>query len=514
MSKFDINDFEDPKVWDLICDGKTKGVFQLESNLGKHWAKQVKPRNIKELAALISLIRPGTLLARDANGKSMTQVYVDRKAGLEPVDYPDDSLEPILKETYGVLVYQEQSMKIAQQLAGFNLKEADSLRKAIGKKKADLMEEVKKAFLAGAESKKIVTKEVAGEIFSWIEASNRYAFNKSHAVSYAINAYWSAYCKQYKLRKFYVSYMNRSDRKPKPEIELKQLIMDAKSADIETYPPRLHHMQTNFIFEGDKIYFGLRHVKNVGTKECEKIEALQKEQDISNYSWMDCLIKIIYSRKINKRATVAMISVGAFSGVKNRESRQKMLYEYDSWTGLSAREKQAVADNYKSGLTLAQCVELLPDWIKINSRRIISVKDIKDALIQPFYDLNDDPVSIAEAELKFLGCALTCSKADSVNISTYLCKDVSKSAIKGKLNLSVVINSIRIHKTKRGKNPGQEMAFVCAEDSSGELDSVTIFPDTYKEYRDILVEGNTVLLSGEISKKDRDSFIVNKVAQV
>ena len=117
---FDINDFNDPDVWDLICEGRTKGVFQLESQLGRSWAKRVKPRNISELAALISLIRPGCLKAI-SEGKSMTQHYVDRKAKQDPVTYPDDSLEEILSETYGVLVYQEQSMRIAQKLAGFNL---------------------------------------------------------------------------------------------------------------------------------------------------------------------------------------------------------------------------------------------------------------------------------------------------------------------------------------------------------------------------------------------------------
>ena len=130
---FNINNFEDQEVWDLICSGKTKGIFQLESNLGRHWAKQLKPRNISELAALISLIRPGCLRAY-VDGKNMTQHYVDRKTGKDAVTYPHDSLEEVLKETYGVLVYQEQSMMIAQKLAGFSLKDADSLRKAIGKK--------------------------------------------------------------------------------------------------------------------------------------------------------------------------------------------------------------------------------------------------------------------------------------------------------------------------------------------------------------------------------------------
>lgn len=176
-NKFDINDFNDAKVWDLISSGKTKGVFQLESNLGRHWAKQLQPKNISELAALISLIRPGCLKAY-TDGKSMTQHYVDRKAGKDPVSYPHDSLSEILEETYGVLVYQEQSMMIAQKLAGFTLKEADSLRKAIGKKNAALMAEVKTAFIEGAKKLNIVTEEVANEIFSWIEKSNRYAFNK------------------------------------------------------------------------------------------------------------------------------------------------------------------------------------------------------------------------------------------------------------------------------------------------------------------------------------------------
>ena len=180
-------DFNDEKTWDLICSGKTKGVFQLESNLGKSWAKRVKPRNIEELAALISIIRPGTLKAIQ-DGKSMTQRFVDRKNLTEKIEYLHESLEPILKNTQGVLVYQEQSMQIAQQLAGFNLQEADNLRKAIGKKKADLMAEIKKDFLAGTKRQGIVDQETAEEIFSWIEKSSRYAFNKSHAVSYAICA--------------------------------------------------------------------------------------------------------------------------------------------------------------------------------------------------------------------------------------------------------------------------------------------------------------------------------------
>ena len=153
-------DYSDKKTWSLFAEGKTKGIFQLESGLGRAWSKKLAPNNIEELSALIAIIRPGTLKAY-IDGKSMTQIYVDRKHGREDVVYLHPALEDILKPTYGVLVYQEQSMRIAQKIAGFDLKEADVLRKAIGKKKASLMNEVKKSFIEGAIRVGMVSKEEA-----------------------------------------------------------------------------------------------------------------------------------------------------------------------------------------------------------------------------------------------------------------------------------------------------------------------------------------------------------------
>lgn len=511
---FDINNFEDDEVWDLICFGKTKGIFQLESSLGRHWSKQLKPRNINELAALISLIRPGCLKAF-TDGKSMTQHYVDRKNGIDNVDYPDPSLENILKETYGVIVYQEQSMKIAQELAGFSLKEADGLRKAIGKKKADLMEEIKKVFIDGAEKKGIIKKEVAAEIFSWIEKSNRYAFNKSHAVSYAINAYWSAYCKKYRPIAFYLTYLNRSNSKPDPQKELKELIMDARQDNIEVYPPRLDHIYNDFTYNNGIIYFGISHIKNVGVKECESLQEIQKKYDISNFTWIDCLIKIIHELGLNKRSVISLISVGAFNGKNNKYTRQKMLYEFDSWESLSEREKDCIKNNYNSNSSLEKCISEIPKLIKITSKRLPVLTDIQKSLSKPFFSLEDDLSSIVDYETKFLGCALTCGKTDNITISNKMCKDVScGTIISGKINLAVMISSVRTYRTKRGKNSGQDMAFLRVEDSSGELDSVTIFPEQYQEYKDLLIERNTVLLMSEISKKDKTSIIVNKVIQI
>ena len=179
-------------TWKLIQTGRTKGIFQLESNLGRKWAKQLAPSNLEEMSALISLIRPGCLRAI-VDGKSMTEHYCDRKNCGAEVKYFHNALEPILKETYGVLVYQEQSMKIAQSIAGFNLQEADVLRKAIGKKKADIMAKVKGGFLEGCHNMEAINDEQATEIFGWIQESQRYSFNDDrylHSLFYLQADFW------------------------------------------------------------------------------------------------------------------------------------------------------------------------------------------------------------------------------------------------------------------------------------------------------------------------------------
>lgn len=155
------------KTWDLISDGNTKGCFQLESRLGKSMAKKLKPQNIEQLAALISVLRPGCLEAiRD--GKSVSNHYIDKKNGLESIDYYHPALENALKSTFGEMIYQEQAMEIARVIAGFDLQEADMLRKAIGKKRPEEMAKLKTKFIDGAAKSSIVSTTQAEEIFSWI----------------------------------------------------------------------------------------------------------------------------------------------------------------------------------------------------------------------------------------------------------------------------------------------------------------------------------------------------------
>ena len=288
-------DYNCEKTWGLFHEGRTKGVFQLESNLGRSWSKKLKPNSVEELAALVALIRPGCLKAI-SDGKSMTQRYVDRKRGIEEVTYLDPSLEEILKPTYGVLVYQEQSMRIAQQIAGFNLQEADILRKAIGKKKAGLMAEVKNSFLKGAESKGIVTKAIAEEIFSWIEKSSRYSFNKSHAVVYAEMSYWSAYDKAHFTEEFFLAYLYYANEKQDPHEEVYELVSEAKLFNMETKTPNITNVSDKFNIQDGVIYFGIKDIKSLagksGDKALEAIGEVTKElgKPASKWSWMEILL--------------------------------------------------------------------------------------------------------------------------------------------------------------------------------------------------------------------------------
>tara|TARA_R110000824_G_scaffold199900_3_gene383952 strand:- start:23880 stop:27038 length:3159 start_codon:yes stop_codon:yes gene_type:complete len=515
-----LKNLDDPESWNLISDGCTKGVFQLESQLGRSWAKRLKPSNIEELAALVSLIRPGCLDAY-SEGKSMTQHYVDRKHGREEVEYLHESLEEILSETYGVIVYQEQSMMIAQKLAGFDLQEADDLRKAIGKKQVSLMAKVKNSFLKGATSQGTVSKETAEEIFSWIEKSSRYAFNKSHAISYAIDGFHSAYCKAHNVHKFFEVYLEHAKRKPDTQLEIKELVNDAKLHNIEVLPPRLNHFYKNFKLVNDKIYFGIANVKNIGGSEAQKLcditQEYNKIKPLEEWNWVDTLLFL--GTSVNKRAMNALISIAAFNGKNNRKQRNEMLYEFDSWRQLTAREIAYIRGTHEQdGLpnrSFSYYLNELINNFKINSSRIVSVIDIKESLDKPMYSLADDINWIAATEEKFMGISLTCSKSDAIDNSLVnsSCKDVFQGSFTGKANLAVQINSIREYKIKNGKSRGKTMAFLSVEDGSATLDSVVIFPESYQKYKNVLFEGNTVIIMGKTSSKKDNSLIVDKVCE-
>jgi len=519
----DIN-YDCEETWNLFKQGFTKGVFQLESNLGRAWSKKLAPSNIEELAALIALIRPGCLKAI-IDGKSMTQRFVDRKHKKEDVTYLHESLEEILKPTYGVLVYQEQSMRIAQKIAGFNLKKADDLRKAIGKKKADLMALIKTDFITGCRDQDIVDETTAEEIFGWIEKSSRYSFNKSHAVAYAFDSYWSAWYKANHTNEFFLAYLFYASEKQDPHQEVYELVSEAKLFDIEVKLPKLSSFSTKFSIKEDGLYFGVKDVKSLtgvtGDKVIRAIEETKEDlgKNTIDFNWMDIIVYL--SPKINATAFKALCSIGFFSTKATNISRNGALYEYLIFRELTKAEATWVQNNYpkKQWKTMHDCfMELAPTKKEgggtSRAERSQIVYNEANFLVDPPYDLADDPAWIIEQENKFLGCPISLSKIDAADtsVANTCCKDILNGKIGKGLCIAANVNRVATTIVKKGKTKGKKMAFLTIEDATCSLDSVVVFPETREKYQFVLYEGNNLLLCGSIERDN--SFIVNKIHEI
>ena len=264
---------DDQETYELLGRGETTGVFQLESSGMKELLKRFHPTVIEELTALLALYRPGPL------GSGMIDDFIKRKHGKVKVTYPHPSLEEILKETYGVILYQEQVMKIASELAGFTLGQADILRRAMGKKKADVMEQQRDRFIQGAKEKGHDPK-TAAEIFDLIEYFAGYGFNKSHSAAYAFISYQTAYLKAHYPTEYLTACLTSIQEDTD---KIAKFIMEARRLSIKILPPDVNESLANFTVVGEKkIRFGLAAIKNVGENAVNEILTRRKEARFQN----------------------------------------------------------------------------------------------------------------------------------------------------------------------------------------------------------------------------------------
>jgi len=519
-------------TWDLICDGNTKGVFQLESQLGRSMAERVKPHNIEELSDLIAIIRPGCMEAI-VDGKSLTQHYIDRKHGIDPVEYFHDALKPILSSTYGILVYQEQALLIARDIGGFDLQEADILRKAIGKKNVSLMADLRKDFIAKAEEKGIVTKTQAKEIFGWIEKSQRYSFNKSHSVSYAYNSYLTAYTKTHFVHEFFTSYLKNSIGKPDAYAEIEELVNNARVMNIDVKPPNIQKMNKYFTLINRNPTFGLTEIKTVGGSVFDKMIAClhkynqtiekstgQKRSPLLDWS----TFLICFGLCIKTDSFEAIILSGALDCFD--VSRSQMLHELKMFRELSKREVPWI-QNYKQShldADLVQSIQAMMDQNDWSDRkrpifrrdRVEVVESIIDSLQNPGYDLIDLPGWKARQEEHYLGVSLTCARVDEYDTSRANC--TCKEYIDGfnsqkGIRIAAQIDTVREWKIKKGNSKGQKMGFVTISDGTCSLDSVTLFSDEWSKYNKQIKEGNIMLFIGNRDNK-RGSLLIKSISKI
>jgi len=458
--------------------------------------------------------------------KSVTMHYIDRKNGLEEVTYFHPALKPALEKTYGEMIYQEQAMQIAKDIAGFSLQQADELRKAIGKKKTDLMAEVKIKFLEGTKKQGVVTDEEAMQIFDWIEKSQRYSFNKSHAVSYAYNSYLSAFTKAHFSRGFFTSYLHYAEEKAKPFVEIHELVQNARLMGIDVTGPDMRFLFKHFKLFNKVIRFGFFDMKGIGESAWKKIlSQLAKVEkllgkNVDQWNWLEFLVH--FSQNINSTAISAFINSGAiaYMGI----SRTHMMYEYNLYDKLTGREKEwiigymLVAKN--SSLKLEDILSAMTISASgkggacASEKRKTIIGSLLKTLKNPPYDLTDAPEWMASVEESLLGIPLTCTSLDACDTSAANCtclqytqKENPKITI-----IAAKIDNINEIKIKSGKNKGQKMAFLKISDLTSNMDCV-IFSDVWTEAKKIAFIDNNILVHGERSK-DGASLVVKRMWQI
>jgi DNA polymerase-3 subunit alpha len=456
-------DLDDSKVYQLLSSGRSMGVFQLESSGMQNLLKRLKPNRFDDIIAVLALYRPGPL------DSGMVDEFIERKSGKKPIVYPHKSLETVLEETYGVIVYQEQVMEIARTISGFTMAEADNLRKAMGKKKPEILEEVKEAFLEGAQ-KGGVDAKVAGEIFELIKTFGRYGFNKSHSTAYAIVAFQTAYLKVhfpvYYLASLLSGELNDTDK-------IAQYISEAREMGIECLPPNVNRSEIGFEVEGGAIRYALSAIKNVGESAARVIV---DERAAGEYSSVLDLVSRVDLRLVNKRVVEALIKSGAVDGLG--ENRSTMFENLES---IFTYGSSVQSDRLKGQSGLFDDVE--GEGTELGYFQMTKFSEWGEAKTSEYereavgFYLKAHPI------LKYVDLI---ERFGAINIS-----DLKELPTESSVMLFVIVTSCKRIFTKDNK----EMAFITIEDTTGSIEAV-VFPSVYERYADHLETGQVIVISG------------------
>lgn len=328
-----VDEYDDPAVWDLLCSGRSSGIFQIETSGLTNMAKELQPRKIEELSVLIAVFRPGITRT------GMVEEYIKRKKGEAEVTYLHPKLEPILRETYGVMVYQEQIMAICRELAGYSLEEADKVRKILGKMLFDKMKEERVVFV-NRSVKRGVDKDTANKIFDLMEAFGIYGFNKAHSVAYATLSYWTAWMKCYHTAEFMTALLITN------ESDAPRYIKECKTWGIPVLPPDVNVSKETFTISDRGIHFGLMAIKGVGTTAVHQIVAAQPFSNFEDY-----LAKTEGCRAVTSRVTTSLIRVGAFDAFGKGRSKLLADFEYFNTAVEVCQHRVTSEDALLEGLT-------------------------------------------------------------------------------------------------------------------------------------------------------------------
>lgn len=460
---------DDPASYRLLADGDTIGVFQLESSGLRAILKDLKPQTFEDIIALVALYRPGPL------GSGMVADFIKRRHGEVAVTYPHPTLEPILNTTYGVIVYQEQVMRLASDFAGFTLGEADLLRRAMGKKKAEIIAGLRQQFIEGAAGKG-VERDIAGKVFDLMEYFAGYGFNKSHSAAYALLAYQTAYLKAHFPVEFMAalltSVMESADRVP-------FYVEECRQRKIQVLPPDVNESGESFQVSGNNIRFGLAAIKQVGY---QAIQAILVERQNGPFQSLQEFCERVDLNQLNRRVLENLIKAGAFSSIPGTRAQLLDILHLCMEQGLAVQK-----DKNSNQLSLFDFTSQKTAYnppIALPSARDFSEKEI------------------LQMEKEVLGLYISghplAQFQDIIRRRTsHLIEELTIECDEQTVILGGLITAIRRTVTKRGET----MAYFMLEDLTGHLETL-VFPRSLVRFSDLIKNDTAVIVRGRFSLQE------------
>ena len=487
----DINNIplDDKETYQMLVRGETVGVFQLESQGMINLVKRLKPDVFEDLGALVALFRPGPL------GSGMVDEFVARKHGLKQVTFAHPLLEPILKDTYGTIVYQEQIMQVFQTLADYSLGEADIVRRMMGKKKVEEMQKQKGRFVERASSRHGMKPEDATALFEQIEAFASYCFNRSHSAAYAFVAYQTAYLKcHYPVEYLSALLSSVSDNKDQTQL----YIEEAQKYNIKVLPPDINHSYLEYTPDGDNIRFGLAAIKQVGEPVVEAI--IKEREENGEFTSIFDFCKRVDAKFVNKKSLEGLIKAGAFSNIE--KSRKQLFNNIEHILDVTNKEAK---DRAMGQVSLFAAMGADDDFANAQYQLLGSEEEYSDKEIQQF-------------EKEFLGFYVTSHPLFSIRdklqfLMTHRISELNELKEEEEVTICGLITATRQIPTK--KDPTKFLRFVTVEDLTGKADCVC-FHKKLLEFGDILQLDNKAVITGKVQHRGENqvSILIDNVKSV
>ncbi|MBN2403630.1 MAG: DNA polymerase III subunit alpha [Spirochaetes bacterium] len=459
----------DKKTYKLLANASTNGVFQLESSGMQKLLRELGPTEFEDIIAIVALYRPGPL------NSGMTKDFIARKRNPKKIKYPHPILEPILKDTLGVIVYQEQVMQISRAMGGFSMPEADKLRKAMGKKKMDIVNKMEKPFLDGAKKNNIDIK-LAQEIYSAMREFGEYGFNKSHSAAYAVISYQTAYLKA----NYAIEYMAALlSSQPDKKEDVIQYINDCKSMGIQVLPPDINTSEYDFTVQESSIRFGLGAIKGAGSKVIDAI--IQSRNKSGRFNTLKDFLENIDTAVLNKGVLEALIKAGAFDSIF--DNRAALFNSIDLITEIAknlqidkASGQGSLFDTEEASGSGSSVIDLpaIDDWT--DKKKLNYEKEVLGLFI------SGHPLEKYKHEIADLPCTSISDLGEAGS---------GEAAIVG------IITNLKVKSSKSGKLFG----IANIEDTGGIIEAL-FFPNVYQRYSELIESDEPLMVKGKVEFED------------